>query len=502
MSRARYDELKRKMKEVGLLYSTEGILAWDQQTYMPPRGSAHRAEMMAQTAGLAHARFTDPRIGELLSELEGSDLAKGEDTIEAANIRELRRQYDRQIKLPADLVEEFNKTTALAHEHWVEARRLSDFKRFEPWLVKVVSLVKRKAEAYGCEGEPYNALLDEYEPGIRIEMLDGVFADLRRGLTALLEKISGAAKRPDRSIIERPYDVDRQRIFGEAVIQAMGFDFQAGRLDVTVHPFCAGIGPGDTRILTHYNPRRLTDALFGSMHEAGHALYEMALDKAGNFGMPVSQAASFGMHESQSRIWENQIGRSRPFWEYFFPQAQRLFREQLGDVSFEDFYGAVNSVQSSYIRVEADEVTYNLHILLRFELERLLLSGELKPEDVPGEWDARFKKYFGMEVDRCANGCLQDVHWSAGLIGYFPTYTLGNLYSAQFYAQAKSDIPDLETRVSRGELLGFRDWLRGNIHVHGRRYRADELCRRVTGSGIDHKPLLAYFEEKFSALYK
>ncbi|MFH2204560.1 MAG: carboxypeptidase M32 [Elusimicrobiota bacterium] len=494
-----YGELKRRMKEVALLHSTGGILEWDQQTYMPARGTAHRAEMTSQAARLAHGMFTDPRVGELLGELEESDLAKRPASVEAANIRELRRRYDKQTRLSPELVEELNKTTALAHEQWKDARERSDFKRFEPWLVKVLALVRKKAEAYG--GEPYNALLDEYEPGAQVAALDGVFTDLRRGLTTLLEKIRGAAKRPDRSIIERPYDVARQRILGESVIQAMGFDFNAGRLDVTTHPFCVGIGPGDTRILTNYKPHNLIDALFSSMHEAGHGLYEMGLDKAAEFGMPAGEAASMGMHESQSRIWENQIGRSLPFWSYFFPQAQRLFRTQLAGVTLDDFYGAVNIVQPSYIRVESDEVTYNLHILLRYELERLLVDGELKPKDVPGEWDARFKKYFGLEVDRPANGCLQDVHWSAGLIGYFPTYTLGNIYSAQFYARAQADIPDLESRVSRGEFQGFRDWLRKNIHIHGRRYRADDLCRRVTGRGMDHEPLLQYLEKKFSALY-
>ncbi len=499
-AKAVYDELLNKTKEMSLLGSSASVLHWDQQTYMPPQGAQLRADQLGVISGMTHRMFTAPKIGEMIAQVEQSDLAKG-DTPEAANIRELRHDYDKATKLPTELVEEITKTTAMAQQAWAQARAKSDFKAFLPWLEKVMALSIRKAEAYGYEGEPYNALLDDYEPGATVEQVGAVFTALRKELVTLLEKITNAPKQPDRSIVERAYDVELQKVFGEAVAAAMGFDFTAGRLDITTHPFCTGIGYGDTRILTRYNPNRLNDALFGTMHEAGHGLYESGLLKTEYFGSPMGDSVSLGIHESQSRMWENQVGRSRPFWKYFFPQAQRLFRSSLGDVSLDAFYGAINYVTPSYIRVEADEATYNLHILLRFELERALLTGDLKPADAAGEWNKRFKEYFGIEVDKDSNGCLQDVHWSAGLVGYFPTYTLGNLYSAQFFGKALEEMPNLYEQFERGDLLKLREWLRKNIHVHGRRYRATDLCKKVTGKSLDHKPLVAYMNKKYGEIY-
>jgi len=496
-----YDALVKECKELSLLASTASILYWDQHTYMPPGGVAFRADQLSVISSLTHARFTDPKIGDWLSELEGSDLVKKEDSVEAVNVRELRHQYDKQTKLPTDLVEEITRTTSLANEKWVEARQKSDFKIFLPWLEKVMVLEKKKAEAYGYEGEPYNALLDDYEPGATVDDVVEVFKNLRNELVTLLQKVKDAPKKPDVSIVERAYDVGLQKIFGESVAASMGFDFNQGRLDITTHPFCTGIGVGDTRILTRYNPNRLNDALFGTMHEAGHGLYESGLDKATHFGTPMGESVSLGIHESQSRMWENQVGRSKSFWKYFFPQAQRLFRSSLAGVNVDDFYAAINNVSPSYIRVEADEATYNLHILLRFELERALLTGDLKPADVPGEWNERFKKYFGIEVDKDANGCLQDVHWSAGLVGYFPTYTLGNLYSACFFNKAMEDMPDLYDQFERGEYLKLREWLRNNIHLQGQRYRATKLCEKVTGKPLDYKPLVNYMNAKYGEIY-
>ncbi len=496
-----YDELVARLRDVSLLGSCGSVLGWDERTYMPRGGSAHRADQLAMISGLTHEKFTDPRIGELLSILEESDLAGDQDTPEAANIRETRHDYDRYTKLPRELVEEIAKTTTLAQGEWVIARKNKDFKHFLPWLEKVLALTIRKAEAYGYEGEPYNALLDEYEKGMTVKQVSATFESLRVELVKLLTKIREAPKRPDVSIVERDYDVGLQKIFGESVAQAMGYSFETGRLDITTHPFCSGIGPGDTRITTRYNPKRLNDALFGIMHEAGHGLYEMGLEKEANFGTPMGESASLGIHESQSRMWENQVGRSKPFWRHFFPQAQRLFRDSLGGVKLDDFYAAINNVAPSYHRVEADEATYNLHILLRYELERAIVKGDLKPADVPGEWDKRFKDYFGIEVDNVANGCLQDVHWSAGLMGYFPTYSLGNLHSAQFFAKALEDMPDLMDQFERGVFENLREWLRENIHKHGTRYRANKLCEKVTGKPLSHKPLMDYMYAKFSDIY-
>ncbi len=500
-AQAAYDELVKRCREISLLGSTASVLYWDQHTYMPPAGTAHRADQLGLLSRLTHEMFTDPHIDELLATVEQSDLVKDPETPEAANIRELRYQYDKQTKLPKELVEEITRTTSIAQQEWAEARRKSDFKVFLPWLEKILNLARQKADAYGYEGEPYNALLDDYEPGVTVDDIDEVFKNLREELVTLLKKIQDAPKKPDVSIVEREYNIEKQRIFGEMVAAAIGYDFKAGRLDTTVHPFCTGIGPGDTRILTRYNPHRLNDGLFGTMHEAGHGLYEMGLPKDKYFGLPMGESVSLGIHESQSRLWENQVGRSRSFWQYFFPQAQRLFRESLAGVKLDDFYAAVNDVRPSYIRVEADEATYNLHILLRFELERALLTGDLRPAEASAEWNSRFKKYFGIEVDKDANGCLQDVHWSAGLIGYFPTYTLGNLYAAQFFTKAKEDLPDLYEQFERGCFDHLRDWLRTHIHQQGQRYRAAKLCEKVTGRPLSHKPLMDYMNAKFGEIY-
>lgn len=496
-----YNQLVARMKEVALLESSAGVLGWEERTYMPPAGAELRSEQLSLLAGLHHEKFVDPSVGDLIRQVEESDLVSDPESVVTANMRELRYSYDKQTKLPKTLVEEITRVTTLAQGEWGRARKNNDFKSFQSRLDEVINLTRQAAEAYGYEGEPYNALLDVYEPGAKTEEVASVFEELRKDLVELLGRIKDAPKKPDESIIERDYPIEKQKLFGETVAAAIGFDFNAGRLDITTHPFCAGFGPGDTRITTRYNPNRLNDSLFGTMHESGHALYEMGIEKKKYYGMPMSEAASLGIHESQSRMWENQVGRSREFWVYFFPQAQRIFREALGSVALDDFYGAINTVKPSYIRVEADEATYNLHILLRFEIERAVIKGDLQTKDLPGEWNSRFKKYFGIEVDKDSNGVLQDVHWSAGLMGYFPTYCLGNLYSAQFFAKVKEDMPDLTEQFSRGEFTGLLSWLRTNIHQHGRRFRANALCEKVTGKPLSHKPLIDYMNRKYGEIY-
>lgn len=496
-----YNRLTERCREIALLSSSAAVLGWDERTYMPANGGQLRADQLGLLARMVHEQFVAPEIGDMLKELEQSSLYKENSSIEAANIRETRHRYDKETKLPKELVEEITKVTTLAQGVWVKARKKNDFKAFLPWLEKVIKLNQQKAEAYGYKGEPYNALLDDYEPGATVDMIDDVFKNLRDELVKLLQKVQGAKNKPDASIVEREYNVELQRIFGESVAAAIGYSFDSGRLDVTTHPFCTGIGPGDTRITTRYNPNRLNDSLFGIMHEAGHGLYEMGLEKEKYFGLPTGDAASLGIHESQSRMWENQVGRSKEFWVYFFPQAQRIFKEALQGVSLDDFYGSINYVKPSYIRVESDEATYNLHILLRFELERALLKGDLKPADVPGEWNSRFKKYFDLNVDKDTNGCLQDVHWAAGLIGYFPTYTLGNLYSAQFFAKAQKDMPDMKEQFTCGNFQPLVKWLRDNIHKHGGRYRANVLCEKVTDAELSYKPLVEYMNAKFAEIY-
>jgi carboxypeptidase Taq len=347
---------------------------------------------------------------------------------------------------------------------------------------------------------PYDALLDEYEPGATTAEVTRVFAELRRQLVPLVSAIAASGCRPKHEILEREYPPERQREFGLAAAAAIGFDFNAGRLDPTTHPFCSGLGPGDCRITTRYNPCHFSESFFGILHEAGHGLYEQGLDPA-HYGTPAGTFASLGIHESQSRLWENQVGRGRPFWEYFYPKAQRTFPEALGDVGLDEFVFAVNDVRPSFIRVEADEATYNMHIILRFELEQALVAGDLEAADVPAAWNEKFEKSLGLKVPDDRRGCLQDIHWSGGGIGYFPTYTLGNLYAAQLMAGARRDLGDPDADFRRGEFGQLKGWLNEKVHRAGRRYGAGELCRRVTGEALWPEPLVSYLRQKYAPLY-
>jgi carboxypeptidase Taq len=495
-----YAELTRRSREAGLLDSCASVLGWDERTYMPRKGSAHRAEQMALLARLTHQMHTDLAVGDLLAAVEGSDLVRDPHSDAAANVREIRRHYDRAVKLPAELVEEIARVTTRAQQAWQEARKGNDFAAFRPWLETVVALLRRKADALGHSGVPYDALLDEYEPGATTAEVTRVFADLRRDLVPLVAALTASGRRPRRELLEREYPVPRQEAFGREAAAAIGFDFAAGRLDVTTHPFCSGTGPGDVRLTTRYNPRAFNEAFFGTLHEAGHGIYEQGLP-AEHFGTPLGSAASLGVHESQSRLWENQVGRGRPFWEHFFPRARDAFPAALSDAGLDDWLFAVNDVRPSFIRVEADEATYNLHILLRFELEQALVSGDLKPADVPGAWGEKFRVSFGLTPPDDAHGCLQDIHWSMGGLGYFPTYTLGNLYAAQLMERARADLGDLDGDFRRGEFGRLKGWLNEKVHRQGQRYRAAELCERITGRPLSHRPLLEYLRGKYAPLY-
>jgi carboxypeptidase Taq len=408
--------------------------------------------------------------------------------------------YDRAVKLPAELVEELARTTTRAQQVWRDARREKNFATFLPWLEKVINLKRQEAAAIGYTTVPYDALLDEYEPGARTADIARTFAALRDDLVPLLGEILASGRKPRRDVLERDYAVDRQQIFGQAAAAAIGFDFNAGRLDITAHPFCSTFGPGDCRLTTRYNPRHFNEAFFSILHEAGHGIYEQGLD-AEHYGTPAGMAASMGIHESQSRLWENQVGRGRPFWEHFFPRARQVFVQNLHEVSLDDFLFAVNEVQPSFIRVEADEATYNMHIILRFELEQALISGDLKPADVPAAWNEKFQRSFRLTPPDDAQGCLQDIHWSFGGFGYFPTYTLGNLYAAQFMEKARQDLPGLDDDFRRGEFSRLRGWLHDNIHRHGQRYRPTELCERATGKPLSYQPLVNYLRQKYTPLY-
>ena len=445
-----YNKLKERMKEIATLQSTGAVLYWDQEAYLPKRAFDHRGDQLAQLERLGHEWFTDPLVNDWLAAVEESDLAKDKESEAAVNVREWRRLYDREVKLPTEFVEDFTRTTTKASQVWAEARQKSDFSIFAPLLEKIVELCRRKADLIGFETEAYDVLLDEYEPGAKTAEVEQVFKALRPELVELIGKIAAAPRKPDIGILRKQYDIGKQRLFAESLGAAQGLDFQQGRVDESTHPSCNALGPFGIRILTRYYLDDLHEGITSMTHEVGHGLYDFGHQDKSHWGTPMGETASLAIHESLSRLWENIVGRSREYWSYFFPQLQRIFREELAGVGLDDFYGAMNYVTPSYIRVQADEATYNLHIMLRFELERAMIRGDLKVKDIPGEWNRRFEDYFGIEVDNDANGCLQDVHWAHGIHGYFPTYTLGNLCAAQFWAQAQLDLPDLLDDFSRG----------------------------------------------------
>jgi carboxypeptidase Taq len=490
-----YDALIRELREISLLSSVNSVLGWDERTQMPPKGAEHRAAQSSLLARMIHERFTSPRIGEWLQTVGESPMVADPQSDAAANIREIRRAYDRARKLPSSLVEEQTRVAVLAQQAWGEARAKSDYASFEPWLAKILILKRQEANCVGFERDMYDALLDEFEPGETAANLRKTFESLRAPLVELIGKIAASGRKAPLEILERNYPPEAQAKLAREAAEKVGFDFSAGRLDVSLHPFCTGLGPGDTRMTTRYDPRYFGDAFFGVLHETGHGLYEQGL-RAAQFGSPLGEATSLGIHESQSRMWENFVGRGRAFWKHFLPKARAAFPEALSDVSEDQWYFAINDVRPSLIRTEADEATYNLHVLLRFELEQALLNDELKTKDLPDAWNEKIKKYLGLTPPDDARGCLQDIHWSGGAIGYFPTYTLGNLYAAQFFEQAEKDLGGLDAHFARGDFAPLLGWLRTNIHQHGKRYRAGELVKRVTGKGLSAEPLLAHLRRK------
>lgn len=500
-SQEQYGELISQLTRTTLLGSCMSVLGWDEQTNLPAGGAEHRANQLSLLAGMVHEQTTSPRVGELLDALE-ADAEFPDDSPQAANLREARHGYDRATKIPQRLVEETSRVTSLAQQKWVAARQQADATEFIPWLEKVVALKREEAAAIGYgDGVPYDALLDHYEPGMTTAEVEAVFTPLREELVPLVAAIKASETRPDSTIITRSFPIEAQKAFSTDAATQIGFDFTEGRLDEAPHPFCSGFGPGDCRLTTRYDEQHFPGAFFGTLHEAGHGMYEQGLDKSA-YGTPLGESTSLGIHESQSRLWENFVGRSRSFWTHFYGPAQQAFPAALGDIAVDDFYRAVNDVQPSFIRVEADEVTYNLHIMLRFELEQKLVAGELEAVDVPAVWNETFERYFDLTPPNDAMGCLQDIHWSGGGIGYFPTYALGNMYAAQFFEQARKDLGDLDAQFAAGEFRPLREWLNEKIHRRGKMYRANRLVEVVTGSPLSHEPLVRHLHAKFDALYK
>ncbi len=496
--------LKSKLLDIQHLKDAAALLSWDQETYMPSGGGHTRAEQLATLQTLAHAKFVAPEIEDLL--LHHIDPTTGLANTEAiddaskALLRETWRDFSRAKKLPSDFVNRLERECSLAQQVWAEARRRDDFMHFLPNLQTVIALKFEEIDYIGYDDSPYDALLDTYEPGATVAHLQPLFATLRHGLLELLKHVREAASPPDDRILFQAYDEQQQLAFGKLALHGMGYDFNRGRLDLSAHPFTTSFHPTDVRVTTRVFEKNLPSCLFSCIHEGGHGLYEQGLPQE-QYGTPLGEAISLGIHESQSRLWENNVGRSKAFWTHFFPSLQQHFPSQLGAISLDAFHAALNRVKPSLIRVEADEVTYNLHIMVRFEIELALIEKRVGVKDLPGLWREKMQEYLGIAPERDAEGVLQDVHWSLGALGYFPTYTLGNLYASMFFQQACQDISALETEIQRGHLLSLKDWLNRNIHQYGRQYSSTDLLHRITGRALSVEPFLSYLQTKIGDIY-
>lgn len=498
------EQLKQHLYPYHDLQKAGGVLGWDQEVNMPEGGAEARAEQMATLSAMAHEIFISDEVGKMLEEAEAEVEAEGldYDSDDASYVRVLRRNYDKQVKIPTELVAELSRVRSKAFIAWRKARQEDDFPFFQPHLQKVVDLNRKIADILGYDEHPYDALLDYYEPQMKTSQVAELFEDLKAGLVPLVEAIvERGAENSDDFFTQQDYDIDRQWDLTEVILRDIGYDFNCGRQDKAPHPFTTNFSCNDVRVTTRLFKNRPQSALFSSVHEGGHALYEQGIPE--KFERTIlAGGATLGLHESQSRMWENLLGRSRAFWHYYLPIVRAFFPEQLADVSHEQFYRAINLVQPSLIRVEADEVTYNMHIFVRFELEQALLTSELDVADVPDAWNAKYEAYLGITPPNDADGCLQDIHWSHAMIGYFPTYSLGNIISAQLYNRAKADIPELEAGFARGEFLPLLEWMREHVHAHGSKFTAAELLERELGTGLDAQPLLDYLTAKYTDVYE
>lgn len=496
----KFAKLLKHLTPVSDLHGAEAVLGWDQQTYMPPRGGAARAEQLATLSKLAHEHFISDETGKLLDEAADDAAQFDYDSDEASLIRVTRHDYDKARRVPTALVEELARESSIGLELWIKARAQSDYKIFQPQLEKLVELQIQLANALGYKDRIYDALLDQYEPGMTTAEVEAIFNPLRTDLASLVHSIADKTDAVNNVCLRREYDEQKQWDFGVSVITRIGFDFQSGRQDKSVHPFTIGFSVNDVRITTRIDKNFLPSMLFGTIHETGHALYDMGyrpeLERT-----PLAGATSLGAHESQSRLWENVVGRSRGFWKYWFPHLQQTFPAQLADQNAESFYRAINKIQPSLIRVEADEVTYGLHILLRFEIENMLVERKLQVADVPEMWNAKMKEYLGIVPPNDANGCLQDVHWSGASIGYFPTYSLGSMFAVQLYDQAVREIPSIPGQIAQGEYAELLGWLRQKMHQHGRKFTLDELAKKITGEPLQSRSYVAYLKNKFGEIY-
>jgi carboxypeptidase Taq len=499
MAKSRYEKLHELSKNIALLSSVSNLLEWDQETFMPSAAISVRPLQLSLMASLLHKEKTSRKFSKALTDLIDLDSGQTRDpnltSKQAAALREWRRDYLKMAKITPAFVKTFAKTTAQALSIWADAKQQKKFRKYAPVLEKIVTLSRKKADLLGFKEHPYDALLDLYEPEMTTSYIEPLFGRIKNSLLPLIEKAKEKNIRDD--FLYGNFDANKQMEFGQLLLKSMGFDPSTSRLDQSVHPFCTGLHPKDTRMTTGIKPSSLMFNIGAVIHEGGHGLYNSGL-KEDYFGSPLGEQISLGIDESQSRWWETLIGQSKPFWHYFFPLLQQKFPETLATVSLDDFYHAVNKVMPSFIRIEADEVTYSMHIIVRFEIEKALIEGSLKVKELPDAWNAKMQEYLGITPSNDSEGCMQDIHWAMGGIGYFPTYTLGNLYACQFFTVFEKKFPDWKEKVARGDLSFIREWLRENIHQYGREFTAKELVVRITGEPLSEKAFVRHLESKYS----
>lgn len=495
-----YQKLLTHLRELYFLEKTAGLLIWDQQTYLPPGASEERAEQLAVLSVLIHKKFVSKTTQKLLQKAKEEVGSNDPDSTPERLLELVSHELQESQKLPSAFIGELSQITSLAHDQWARARAQNDFSIFAPSLEKIVALCRRQAEYLGYTEHPYDALVNQYERGMTTAQLTKFFASLEKPLHSLLLRVQNSQKSINSDVLHKNFPLKKQEQFALWIIDKLGFDLGRGRQDISAHPFQITLGSSDIRLTTRYDENFLNPALFGLIHEAGHGMYEQNVS-TDLIGTVLAGGTSLGIHESQSRLWENVIARSEKFWHWAYPQLKETFPQELADTSEREFYEAINAVAPSFIRVEADEVTYNLHILLRFELEKRLIEGSLSVADLPEAWNHRFTELFGVTPPTLAEGVLQDVHWSGGSFGYFATYSLGTVLSAQFFAQACEEVPQISESIAQGNFAPLKHWLTENIHQHGRKFTGKELIKRVTGNDLQTKPYIEYLEKKFGEIY-
>lgn len=497
----KYKALLDKVYEINDLGKANAVLSWDKEVNMPPKGLEARVQQMTTLSRLNHTLSTSDEMGRLIEDASAELAGFPYDSNEASLLRLLKKSYDDACKVPADFVTRSSQLSGPAHAAWVEARATNDYAQFQPYLEQVIEMCQELADYYGYEDEAYDALLDKYEIGMKTADVRTIFDATKAELMPLRQAIDVRGTAVSDTLVHQEFDIDTQKTFARYISTQIGYDYERGHLGTVVHPFATSFSRDDARITTRWNSDFLNPALFGTLHESGHAMYEQGThpDLART---PLARGTSLGIHESQSRMMENLVGRNRGFWQAHFPQLQALFPDQLGNATAEDLYRAINKVQPSYIRVEADELTYNFHIILRFELEQAMLNGELAAKDLPEAWNAKMEELLGIVPPTDSQGCLQDVHWTRPGFGYFPTYALGNLYAAQFMETAVAQNPAIEPELAEGKTTALLNWLHENIHQHGRKFTPSELIMRVTGKPLSHDAFMRYATAKFTDIYE